>query len=101
MPPQAEGFGLSPVVIGRKGTKTGGLLGLCRFPAFRVAAWRRPDFLSGRQDLNLRPPGPQPGALPDCATPRGRSMITRRGARIRHAERRRAGGAPGKATVPG
>jgi hypothetical protein len=27
--------------------------------------------LSGRQDLNLRPPGPQPGALPDCATPRG------------------------------
>jgi hypothetical protein len=21
--------------------------------------------------LNLRPPGPQPGALPDCATPRG------------------------------
>ena len=25
----------------------------------------------GRQDLNLRPPGPQPGALPDCATPRG------------------------------
>src|ERR1035437_6458312 len=25
---------------------------------------------SGRQDSNLRPPGPQPGALPDCATPR-------------------------------
>jgi hypothetical protein len=23
--------------------------------------------------LNLRPPGPQPGALPDCATPRGAS----------------------------
>ena len=21
--------------------------------------------------MNLRPPGPQPGALPDCATPRG------------------------------
>src|SRR5437763_15700722 len=30
---------------------------------------------SGRQDLNLRPPGPQPGALPDCATPRGGPMI--------------------------
>jgi hypothetical protein len=29
-----------------------------------------PSHLSGRQDLNLRPPGPQPGALPDCATPR-------------------------------
>ena len=27
---------------------------------------------SGREDLNLRPPGPQPGALPGCATPRGR-----------------------------
>jgi hypothetical protein len=24
--------------------------------------------------LNLRPPGPQPGALPDCATPRGASQ---------------------------
>jgi hypothetical protein len=29
-----------------------------------------PVLQSGRQDLNLRPPGPQPGALPDCATPR-------------------------------
>ena len=25
---------------------------------------------SGREDSNLRPPGPKPGALPDCATPR-------------------------------
>ena len=25
---------------------------------------------SGRQDLNLRPSGPKPDALPDCATPR-------------------------------
>src|SRR5271168_2605649 len=32
----------------------------------------RPFLVSGRQDLNLRPPGPQPGALPDCATPRGK-----------------------------
>jgi hypothetical protein len=29
------------------------------------------DRASGRQDLNLRPLGPQPSALPDCATPRG------------------------------
>ena len=28
------------------------------------------DFQSGREDLNLRLPGPEPGALPDCATPR-------------------------------
>ena len=26
--------------------------------------------------MNLRPPGPQPGALPDCATPRSRSDST-------------------------
>ena len=25
---------------------------------------------SGREDLNLRPPDPQSGALPGCATPR-------------------------------
>ncbi len=25
---------------------------------------------SGREDLNLRPPAPEAGALPDCATPR-------------------------------
>ena len=25
---------------------------------------------SGRRDSNPRPPGPKPGALPDCATPR-------------------------------
>src|SRR5262245_17758691 len=27
---------------------------------------------SGRRDLNAGPPGPEPGALPDCATPRPR-----------------------------
>jgi hypothetical protein len=48
--------------------------------------------LSGRQDLNLRPPGPQPGALPDCATPRGTPILrpTRSGTngrRIRPTER--------------
>ena len=26
--------------------------------------------------MNLRPPGPQPGALPDCATPRGYKRAT-------------------------
>ena len=26
--------------------------------------------MSGRQDSNLRPPGPKPDALPACATPR-------------------------------
>jgi two-component system, OmpR family, sensor histidine kinase VanS len=30
---------------------------------------------SGRLDLNQRPFGPQPNALPDCATPRGRGTI--------------------------
>jgi hypothetical protein len=32
------------------------------------------DFWSGRPDLNRRPPVPQTGALPDCATPRERSQ---------------------------
>jgi hypothetical protein len=27
-------------------------------------------YWSGREDLNLRPPAPKAGALPDCATPR-------------------------------
>ena len=34
---------------------------------------------SGREDSNLRPPGPEPGALPDCATPRtsgGKSQLS-------------------------
>jgi hypothetical protein len=35
-------------------------------------------LVSGRQDLNLRPPGPQPGALPDCATPRGHCYASER-----------------------
>ena len=31
-------------------------------------------FLSGREDLNLRLLGPEPSALPDCATPRKKSF---------------------------
>src|SRR5262245_45588748 len=31
---------------------------------FKVMSW------SGQQDLNLRPSGPKPDALPDCAMPR-------------------------------
>ena len=30
---------------------------------------------SGRQDLNLRPRGPKPRALPDCATPRRTNTV--------------------------
>ena len=30
---------------------------------------------SGRKDSNLRPPGPKPGALPGCATPRNNRVI--------------------------
>jgi hypothetical protein len=32
---------------------------------------------SGRQDSNLGPPGPKPGTLPDCATPRTISLTER------------------------
>ena len=33
--------------------------------------------------MNLRPPGPQPGALPDCATPRVRRILLRWSVRTR------------------
>ena len=48
----------------------GTIMALCTFsqargnPIFGFHLW------SGREDSNLRPPGPKPGALPDCATPR-------------------------------
>jgi hypothetical protein len=43
-------------------------------PPTRIDGKIRPhDLWSGRQDSNLRPPGPKPGALPACATPRRRS----------------------------
>ena len=35
-----------------------------RISDFRLLVW------SGRRDSNSRPPGPKPGALPNCATPR-------------------------------
>ena len=65
--------------------------------------------LSGREDLNLRPFGPEPNALPGCATPRGicgrqahaklkRGESMRRspaGSRTRRAGIRRPGTGPG------
>ena len=42
----------------------------CQSRATAVARVGRKEEKSGREDLNLRPPGPQPGALPGCATPR-------------------------------
>ncbi len=36
----------------------------------RIALIEGYSLLSGRQDSNLRPPGPKPGALPGCATSR-------------------------------
>ena len=47
-----------------------------RCPGRRCPAMSRQPSRSGRQDSNLRPPGPQPGALPDCATPRGAADST-------------------------
>jgi mRNA-degrading endonuclease toxin of MazEF toxin-antitoxin module len=38
---------------------------------------------SGREDLNLRPPGPEPGALPGCATPRTSAPTRRQAGRTR------------------
>src|SRR5688572_26093674 len=36
----------------------------------RTVPTRDGEIWSGREDLNLRPPDPQSGALPGCATPR-------------------------------
>ena len=36
----------------------------------RIVAVERFSKWSGRSDLNTRHPGPKPGALPGCATPR-------------------------------
>src|SRR5688500_895481 len=38
--------------------------------AWESAAPARGSLWSGREDLNLRPPAPEAGALPGCATPR-------------------------------
>src|ERR671914_677810 len=52
---------------------------------------------SGRLDLNQRPFGPQPNALPDCATPRGATILARlwAGPRAARAAQRLVGGEPG------
>ena len=43
-------------------------------PAWKAGAlplsYTRIKKWSGQQDSNLRPPGPKPGALPNCAMPR-------------------------------
>ncbi len=41
-----------------------------RKPFDMIAKRAQSEEWSGREDSNLRPPGPEPGALPDCATPR-------------------------------
>jgi hypothetical protein len=49
-------------------SSTGFTTRLLRDPLLRTFAKLS---LSGREDLNLRPFGPEPNALPGCATPRG------------------------------
>ena len=56
-------------------SKKGGVVQmLCKFVSRKsqVPDYQALDYpkKSGRQDSNLRPPGPKPGALPGCATPR-------------------------------
>ena len=52
--------------------RLGQVLGKVKGPATHRPLLRPRKQWSGRQDLNLRPPDPQSGALPGCATPRGR-----------------------------
>src|SRR5262249_16736478 len=44
-------------------------------PAVRLRAAGRAERWSGREDLNLRLHGPEPCALPGCATPRRDRLI--------------------------
>src|SRR5687768_10252813 len=43
--------------------------------AKRAGKFRPVSSSSGRQDLNLRLLGPEPSALPGCATPRGKGVV--------------------------
>src|SRR5438093_1377495 len=92
-----EGCCSSPTELRGRSTSLGAHLLRCARPAsstYRFVRLRRPAFArlaaeprakshtpcrsqleertdwSGREDLNLRPPAPKAGALPDCATPR-------------------------------
>ena len=53
-----------------------GVMAIIRYPHISLLALCKAQpltvnhFKSGRQDLNLRPFGPKPNALPTCATPR-------------------------------
>ena len=51
--------------------------------AFALSRLRVCAFSSGREDLNLRPPGPEPGALPGCATPREARFIPRHAVQVK------------------
>ena len=57
---------------------------------------------SGREDLNLRPPAPKAGALPDCATPREITLAPRARNYVAGAprsQRRRPPESPGRGPV--
>ena len=47
-----------------------------RYPFDIIAKSAKSEKWSGREDSNLRPPGPEPGALPDCATPRTMDKVS-------------------------
>src|SRR4051812_42393163 len=56
------------------GVRTGVKPGNTNGPRIAPGAVSRSDLWSGRSDSNARPPEPHSGALPGCATPRGRRV---------------------------
>src|SRR3954468_15538120 len=84
MRPKSEHLGNPP---GEFGPRFGPRDLRSRLPESRKPQLNRGFCESGRQDLNLRPPGPQPGALPDCATPRGYVMRAKRATGLEPAPR--------------
>src|ERR1019366_8004191 len=65
---------------------------------------RKPDVLSGREDSNLRLLGPEPSALPGCATPRStassRATASTRGGAVLMTARARVVNAIRQSPVP-
>src|SRR3972149_3693714 len=79
-------LGVSVPVLGASVPVLGCAARRARVWAWRGSRWSRVrGNWSGRPDLNRRPPVPQTGALPDCATPRQVSESTRGDRRPRSA----------------
>ena len=84
---RGRGAALCPSVYTRDAGSVGTSVGTSRQAESGPEAGFVREIWSGREDLNLRPPVPQTGALPDCATPRQTTESSSRPAGTRAARR--------------